>query len=94
MNIGIYKIVPYLDGYAVKWRPKWWPFWKYEKQFRFGGKHVIKFGYIKDAKEHIVKDIDRTKRRWKAIEDDFDEKAKKKKECREIGILSGDNIST
>ena len=94
MNIGIYKIVPYLDGYAVKWRPKWWPFWKYEKKPQWGGRTVIKFGYIEYAKDYIAKDIKNTKRRWEAVGRALEEDAKKKKECREIGILSDDNIST
>lgn len=92
--IGLYKIVPYLDGYAVKWRPKWWPFWKYKKKHSWGGKTVIKFGYVEYAKEYIARDIKKTKRKWKAIEDEVDEKSRKKRECRGIGIITEDNIST
>ena len=92
--VGLYKIVPYLDGYAIKWRPKWWPFWKYKKKHGWGGMTVIKFSYVEYAKDYIARDIKKTKQKWKAIEDEVDEKSRKKKECREIGILTEDNIST
>lgn len=92
--IGVYRIVPYLDGYAVQWRPKWWPFWKYEKKHSWGGMTAIKFDCLSFAKDYIARDIKKTKRKWEAVDKALEEEAKRKRECREIGIITDDNIST